>query len=40
MQPARRRRCDGAHDEDWMMSDKPLTDVAFSSFDLQPALLE
>ncbi len=39
MQPARRRRCDGAPHEDWMMSDKPLTDVAFSSFDLHPALL-
>jgi len=35
------RRSAGLHsqNEDWMMSDKPLTDVAFSSFDLHPALL-
>ena len=38
MQAARTQRCVGPH-EDWMMSDKPLTDVAFSSFDLHPALL-
>jgi len=27
------------HYQDWTMSDKPLTDVTFSSFELQPALL-
>ena len=42
MQAARRAtapRAAGNDNEDGMMSDKPLTDVVFSSFDLHPALL-